>query len=176
MLIAFIVGLLGMEAAQVVTVLLGGVPIPTSRPAWLDARGFVFTPLDPIVVRLAQVVEIDREEGHVTLRRDDKSVVVRFGPDAIAEPDGTIYVRLGPVVRGLGGTATFDAVRKVVTIEMPQAQAVSTPTPFQPANPTVAPTTIFTPQPTVTPRPTPSGAPQPRRTPVPVVPSYPSPS
>jgi len=91
----------------------------------------------------------------------------------IAEPDGTIYVRLGTVVRDLGGSASFDAVRKVVTIEMPAPSPVTTATPFNPANPSVAPTMVFTPQPVPMPRPTPSGIPQPRRTPVPVVPSYP---
>jgi hypothetical protein len=167
--IAVIVGV-----AHAVSVVLGGVLVPASRPAWVDSRGFVFAPVDPIVRRIAQLVRVDRTRDEVVVQRDGRSVVMRFGPEAVVEPDGTIYLRLGPVVRGLGGRLSFDAVRKVVAIEMPAPGPVTTPTPFQPTNPTVAPTTVFTPQPIVTPRPSPSGIPQPRRTPVPVVPSFPS--
>lgn len=163
-----------MASIVTVTVVLAGTLLPASRPAWVDSRGFVFAPLDPIVTRLAQAVQVDRRQDDIVIQRGDRTVVLRIGADTIAQPDGTVYVRLGPVVRALGGSVTFDASRKVVTIEMPQAEPVATPTPFQPSNPTVAPTTVFTPQPTVTPRPTPSGVPQPRRTPVPAVPSYPS--
>jgi hypothetical protein len=99
--------------------------------------------------------------------------VVRSPLDVIVEDDGTIYVRLGTVVRDLGGSASFDAVRQVVTIEMPGPTPVATATPFNPANPSVAPTMVFTPQPVTTPRPSATGIPQPRRTPVPVVPSFP---
>jgi hypothetical protein len=157
----------------VVTVVLAGVPIPASHPAWVSGDGFVFAPLDPIVSSLAQRVELDAQDGAITLERDGRRIVVRPSEDAVRESDGTVYVRLGTVVRELGGSIGFDAVRKVVTIEMPDPLPVTTATPFNPANPSVAPTTVFTPQPRTTPRPTPSGIPQPRRTPVPVIPSYP---
>ena len=161
-----------MIGLMVVTVLLGGIPILASRPARV-VDGFVVVPLDPFVRCVAQLVQVDREEGTIVVARDATSVVVRLRDDATDTPDGTIYVRLAPIVRGLGGTVTFDAVRKVAAVEMPQPRPVTSPTPFDPSNPTVTPRRVFTPEPTVTPRPTTSGVPQPRRTPVSVVPSFP---
>lgn len=157
---------------MVVTVLLGGVPVAASRPARI-IDGFVVVPIDPFVRRVAQIVRIDTVEGTIVMERNSAVVERRLGKDAVAVPDGTIYVRLAPVVRGLGGSVTFDAVRKVAAVEMPEGGPVVTPTPFDPLNPTVPPRRIFTPEPTVTPRPTLSGIPQPRRTPVPAVPSFP---
>ena len=161
-----------MIALLVVTVLLGGAPISATRPARI-VDGYVVVPLDPFVQRVAQFVQVDRDAGKIVVERDARSLVLHVGPEAIASADGTVYVRLAPVVRGLGGTVTFDAVRKVAAIEMPQMRPLVTPTPFDPTNPSVAPRRIFTPEPTVTPRPTLSGIPQPRRTPVPAVPSFP---
>ena len=157
----------------VVTVVLGGIPLPASQPAWVSPEGYVYAPIDPIVRRVAQRVQVDPQDLAVTIERDGKRVVLASRPDVIAESDGTIYVRLGTVVRDLGGSVSFDAVRKVVTIEMPAPLPVATATPFNPANPSVAPTMVFTPQPTTTPRPAPTAIPQPRRTPIPVIPSYP---
>jgi len=161
-----------MMAFIVVTVVLGGVAIPASPAAWVNADGVVFAPIDPIMRRIAQSIEIDPRDRAIKLERCGRTVVLRIDKDAILEPDGTTYVRLANVVRGLGGSIGFDAVRKVVTIEMPPSQPVSTPTPFNAANPTVAPTTVFTPQPVSTPRPTVTGIPEPRRTPVPAIPSF----
>jgi len=157
----------------VVTVVLGGIWLPSSQPSWLSPQGFVYAPLDPIVRTIARSVQVDPQDLTVTIERDGKRAVVRSPADVIADADGTIYVRLGTVVRELGGSARFDSVRKVVTIEMPGPSPVTSPTPFNPSNPSVAPTMVFTPQPTTTPRPTPSGIPQPRRTPIPVEPSFP---
>lgn len=157
---------------MVVTVLVGGLPVPASRPARI-IDGFVVVPLDPFVRRLAQTVRIDTGQGTIVMQRNNAVVERRLGKDAFTVPDGTIYVRLAPVVRGLGGSVSFDAVRKVAAVEMPEPGPVVTPTPFDPLNPTVPPRRIFTPEPSVTPRPTLSGIPQPRRTPVSAVPSFP---
>jgi hypothetical protein len=157
----------------VVTVVLGGISLASSQPAWISPEGFVYAPIDPIVRKVAQSVQVDPRDLAVTVEGNGKRAVVRSPNDVIAEADGTVYVRLGTVVRDLGGSVSFDRVRKVVTIEMPGPIPVATPTPFNPANPSVAPTMVFTPQPVTTLRPTPSGIPQPRRTPVPVVPSFP---
>ena len=162
-----------MIAFIVVTVVLGGIPLPSSQPAWISPEGFVYAPIDPIVRTVAQSVQVDPQDLAVTVERNGKRAVVRSPGDVIVEADGTVYVRLGTVVRDLGGSVSFDRVRKVVTIEMPGPSPIATQTPFNPANPSVAPTSVFTPQAVTTPRPTPSGIPQPRRTPVPVIPSYP---
>jgi len=157
----------------VVTVILGGISVPSSQPAWVSREGFVYAPVDPIVRAVAQSVQVDPRDLAVTIERNGKHAMLRSPDDVIAEADGTIYVRLGTVVRDLGGSVSFDRVRKVVTIEMPGPSAVATPTPFNPANPSVPPTMVFTPQPVTTPRPTLTGIPQPRRTPIPVTPSFP---
>ncbi len=133
----------------------------------------MYAPIDPIVRAVAQSVQVDPQDLAVMIERNGKRAILRSPDDVIAEGDGTIFVRLGTVVRGLGGSVSFDGVRKVVTIEMPGPSPVTTPTPFNPANPSVAPTMVFTPQPVTTPRPASSGIPQPRRTPIPVIPSYP---
>ncbi|MBV8602254.1 MAG: hypothetical protein JO359_11885 [Candidatus Eremiobacteraeota bacterium] len=130
-------------------------------------------PLDPFVRRLARLVRVDRGAGSILIAGDRTSIVLRFDAVAERDGDGAIYVRLAPLVRALGGEIAFDGVRKVAAVTMPQALPVTTPTPFDPSDPTVTPRRIFTPEPTVTPRPTLSGIPQPRRTPVPAVPSHP---
>ncbi|MGA3038738.1 MAG: hypothetical protein ABSE64_14800 [Vulcanimicrobiaceae bacterium] len=162
-----------MIALIVVTIVLGGIALPSSQPAWVSPDGFVYAPIDPIVRSIAQSVQVDPRDLAVTIEGNGKRAVLASPVDVVAQADGTIYVRLGTAVRDLGGSASFDSVRKVVTIEMPGPSPVISPTPFNPANPTVAPTMVFTPQPTTTPRSTPSGVPQPRRTPVLVAPSFP---
>ena len=161
-----------MAGLVVVTVLIGGVPVPSSPPAFIR-DGIVVVPVDPIVRELAEEVTVDAARRTVAVRLGERSAVVRLSKTPPADPVDPIYVPLAPIVRGLGGTVRFDAVRKVAAVEMPPAGPVASPTPFDPANPSVAPRTIFTPQPIPTRRPSPSGHPQPRRTPIPVVPSFP---
>ena len=163
-----------MVGLVLVTVLLGGEPVAASRPARI-IDNFVVVPLDPFIRRIAQSIEVDPAQGTIVVERQTNSIVLRLMRDAVRMPEGTIYVRLAQVVRGLGGSVTFDGVRKVAAVEMPQAPPIVTPTPFDPSNPSVTPRRVFTPEPTVTPRPTLTGIPQPRRTPVPVVPSFPLP-
>jgi len=155
----------------VVTVLLCGVPVPASRPARVQAA-VVVVPIDPFVLRIAREVTIDPPGGWAVIRRGAREVRVRLAAGAGGDGE-TAYVPLATVVRGLGGSIVFDAVRKVAAIEMPGPGPIVTPTPYDPSNPTVPPRSIFTPEPTVTPRPTLSGIPQPRRTPLEVVPSFP---
>lgn len=158
-----------MIALIVVTVLLRGVPIATSQPAYLSGN-VVLAPLDPVIDRIAQSVESGSQA--IVIRRGDRAVRVTLGKDSF-ERDGTVYVPLRLVVDGLGGSVRYDALRRTATIDMPQPGVLSTPTPFDRTVPTVAPTAVFTAQPTVTPRPTPSGIPRPRRTPIPAAPSHP---
>ncbi|MGH7660127.1 MAG: hypothetical protein ACRENA_04320 [Vulcanimicrobiaceae bacterium] len=161
-----------MIAIIVVTVVLHGLPIAALQPAYVK-DGAVFAPLQPVVSEIARSTSVDGRD--ITVRRGDRVVRLRIGRDAYELDDGTIYVRLAHVVQGLGGSVNYDPVRRVAAIVMPATETVSTPGPYERTAPTVAPTAVFTPQPTVTPRPTPSGTPRPRRTPLPVVPSYPAP-
>ena len=160
-----------MIALIVVTVVFAGMPIASSEPAFLQ-RETVLAPLVPVISRIAQLVDVGAD-GTVFIERGERSVRLHLGGNAFVEPDGSVYVPLAEVVRGLGGSVRYDAVRRVAAIDMPASTVLATPTPFDQSVPTVAPTAVFTPQPRATPRPTPSGIPRPRRTPVPVVPSYP---
>ncbi|MBV8150369.1 MAG: hypothetical protein JOY59_02335 [Candidatus Eremiobacteraeota bacterium] len=159
---------------MIVTVLLNGVPLPASRPAVIQA-GTVMVPVDPFIRRIAREVTVDPSTGTLLVRRDDRNVRVHVGAAASEDLDA-VYVPLAGVVRGLGGSLSFDTVRKVAAVEMPGPGLVVTPTPYDSSSaPSIAPIqrSSPTPQPTPTPRPTLSGIPQPRRTPVPEVPSNP---
>lgn len=163
-----------MISIIVVTVVFHGLPIAALHPAYVK-DGTVFAPLQPIVEKIARSTSVDAG-GDVTVTRGNRTARLRIGRGAYELNDGTVYVPLARVVRVLGGSVDYDPVRRVAAILMPEAGALSTPSPYDRAAPTVAPTAVFTPQPTVAPRATPSGTARPRRTPVPVVPSYPAPA
>jgi len=154
----------------VVTVLLHGVPVAAAHPAYLNADDVVVAPLVPVVSDIADAIDVDR--GAIRIRRGPRGIALLVGRDAY-QSQGTVYVPLARVVRALGGSVSYDSVRKVAAIDMPEPQVVSTPTPFDAGVPNAPPTSVFTAQPTVTARPTPSGIPRPRRTPIPVTPSGP---
>lgn len=163
-----------MIAIIVVTIVFQGFPVAALQPAYVK-DGAVFAPLQSVATAIAQSASVD-DRGNVVVTRGDRTARLRIGRDAYELADGTTYVRLARVVQPLGGSVTYDPVRRVAAIVMPPPAALSTPVPYVQTAPTVAPTAVFTAQPTVTPRPTPSGTPRPRRTPVPVVPSYPAPA
>lgn len=150
------------------TVLLHGVPVAAAHPAYLNADDVVLAPLVPVVSDVAETIDVDGSA--IRIRRGPLGIVLLIGRDAYRS-QGTVYVPLARVVRALGGSVSYDPVRKVAAVDMPEPQVVSTPTPFDAGAPTTSPTAVFTAQPTVTPRPTPSGIPRPRRTPIPVTPS-----
>jgi hypothetical protein len=161
-------------AIIVVTVVFHGLPIAASHQAYVR-DGAVFAPLNPVVTAIARSVSVDGR-GDILVRRGDRVARLHIGRDGFQLDDGTVYVRLARVVRDLGGSVSYDPVRRVVAIVMPGRRALSTPTPYVGRAPSVAPTAVFTPQPAVTARPASSGTPRPRRTPVPVLPSYPAPA
>lgn len=152
----------------VVTVLLQGVPLVAAHPAYLNSEDVVVAPLVPIVRDVARTIDVEGDA--IRIRRGLRSVTLVIGRDA-RESGGILYVPLARVVRALGGSVSYDPVRRVLAIEMPQSAVLSTPTPFDALAPTVQPTAVFTPAPSFTPKPTPSGIPRPRRTPIPVTPS-----
>lgn len=158
-----------MLPSSAVTIVVNGTIVPSSTPARIVA-GRVVAPLSPIVVRLAARTAYERTGGSVTIERDG----VRFVVPVVYVEDGQPYVELGPVVRGIGGSAAFDSASKTLTIAVDSGGAIATPAPFDPAAPQVSPTVVFTPRPPPpTPRSTETGAPRPRRTAIPVLPSQP---
>lgn len=157
-----------MMSLIVVTVLLAGRPIPSSEPACLRG-GTVMAPLIPIVSVIAD--SIDLGDRTIVVRSADRSIRLIRNVQTVTAQDGSVYVPLARVVAALGGSVRYDGLRRVAIVDMPLQRPISTPTPFDPSNPSVAPSAVFTPQPSGAPRPAASGIPRPRRTPVPAVPS-----
>jgi hypothetical protein len=144
-----------------VTILIDGRPLPAYFRPYL-ARGRVFAPLAPVLERLADRAWL--EGATLVIERDDRRVrVIVPGIDRI---DAT-YVSVGPLVRGLGETVTYDPQRRELDV-WTAAPVLALPTPFDPQLPEASPQPVFTPQPVPTPRPLWSGPPLPRRTPLPL--------
>lgn len=146
-----------------VTILLNGHPLPSYVAAYVT-DGRVLAPADPLLARLADRMWIE-----------DDTLVVERGPTRIRVPlerrvtdrlDGA-YVAVGPVLRAFGASLSFDRKDHRLLVRLPPQESVVTPTPFNPSLPSVAPATVFTPEPPVTPRPVWTGSPLPRRTPLP---------
>lgn len=158
-----------MLASAVVTIVVNGTLVPSSAPARI-AAGRVVVPLAPIVTGIATLASFEPSSRRVTIVRANRRIVV---PVAFIESDRP-FLALAPIVRALGGYAQFDRASKTLAIVLPESADITTPVPFDPRAPQVAPTTIFTPEP---PKPTPrvifTGTPIPRRTAIPVIPSQP---
>jgi hypothetical protein len=159
----------GMLCAPAVTVVVNGAIVSGSAPACIFG-GRVVAPLGPIVVRLVSRAGYQAGSGSIAVERGS----LRISTPVVFVLDGLPYVELGPLARGIGGSAVYDAPTKTLSIVMAPDAAIATPAPFDPGKPQVAPTTVFTPPPPPpTPRRTDAGAPHPRRTAVPAAPSEP---
>jgi hypothetical protein len=160
-----------MITSSVVTIVVNGTLIPSSAPARIIG-GRVVAPLAPIVVRLAARTVYAPGSATVLIERGGLRIVV---PVLFVEDD-IPYVELGPVVRRIGGSATFDSPTKTLAIVLPSPDLIATPAPYNPAQPAVSPSAVFTPAPPPpTSRPIETGIPRPRRTAIPVTPSQPRP-
>jgi len=158
-----------MLIPSVVTIVVNGTIVTATEPARIR-DGRVVAPIAPILVRLASRVAYDAPSATVTLDRGSRHLVV-----AVAVViDEVPFVELAPVVRALGESAAFDAATKTLTIAVAADDAITTPRPFDPRAPQVAPTSVFTPPPRQLPSPAAAtGVPHPRRTAIPAVPSQP---
>ena len=139
-------------ACAVLSVVIDGVAVRSYRPPYI-AHGRVMAPLDPYVIDVA--ASIDYDNGTILVRRGD----------LFAQAPARAFVEIGPLLRTLGITVSYDAHGRRLVIETPR-MVFATPTPFNAAVPQVAPTILFTPTPAVTPRPVVTGKPTPRRTPL----------
>jgi hypothetical protein len=119
----------------------------------------IYAPVSPLLTRLADRLWVDGDV--VVVERDGRRVrtLLRDG-----------YVTAGVVLRGLGIPARYVPGEHRLIVTTPLAAVVASPTPFNPAVPTVAPSAVFTPMETPTPRPVWTGSPLPRRTALPVPP------
>jgi len=158
-----------MIASAIVTIVLNGAIVPSFAPARISF-GHVVGPLAPIASRIASRLAYVPADGMLIIEHAARRIVV---PVAFVDDD-VPYVALGPVVRALGGSVSFDTRTKTMTISLADDRLIQTPQPFDPSAPQVAPTMVFTPEPPhPTPRATDTGSPQPRRTAIPAVPSQP---
>lgn len=153
---------------RTVTVLVDGRRIVAYRQAVLR-NGRVLAPVEPFVTAVGTKLSYDGTT--LVVSRGDRFTQVKLARRPSPRELQWTYVSLAPIVRTLGATVRYDALRATLDVRVPHDGPVVTPTPFNPAVPQAAPTTLFTPVPAVTPRPIFSGKPLPRRTPVPWEPS-----
>lgn len=149
-----------------VTLVVDGRPLPAYAHAYVRA-GRVFTPVDPLLTRLADRIWF--EENDLVVERGGRRVRVPLPRDGTPALNA-VYVPAGPVLRALGVAVRYDALAHRLIIGVPARAVVASPTPFNPAIPSVSPGTVFTPTPPSTPRPIWTGSPMPRRTALPFPP------
>lgn len=119
----------------------------------------VYAPVSPLMTRLADRLWVD---GNVlVIERDGRRV---------RTPLHGGYVMAGTVLRGLGVPARYEPASHRFIVTTPLPAPVASPTPFNPAVPSVAPSAVFTPPEPATPRPIWTGSPLPRRTALPLPP------
>ena len=149
-----------------VTVLVDGRPLRAYARAYV-ANGRVFAPVDPLLTSIADRLWF---EGNVlVVQRGPRSVRIPVAAGPAAALDAA-YVPAGPALQELGVAARYDAATHRLLVRLGQREVVASPTPFNAAAPTVAPTDVFTPSPVPTARPVWTGSPMPRRTPLPFPP------
>lgn len=151
-------------AAVALTLILDGSVVRSYNPAYLS-RGHVIAPVMPILARVA--TKIEYRNGMMLIWRKDRFAQVRIARPEPSQLQST-YVEIAPLLRALGESVSFDGASHTLNVRTPVDSIVQAPSPFNPAAPETAPTTLFTPNPVATPRPVVTGVPRPRRTPVPL--------
>ncbi len=149
-----------------VTVVLDGRPLAAYVRAYV-AGGRVFTPVVPLITRLANRLWFDG--GTLVIEREGRSVRVRLASSG-AQPLDVAYVPAAATLRALGASVRYEPDAHRLLVSMPAREVVASPTPFNAALPQVAPSAVFTALPPPAPRPVWTGSPLPRRTPLPAPP------
>ncbi|HVN68845.1 MAG TPA: hypothetical protein VMU38_04210 [Candidatus Binatia bacterium] len=152
-----------------VTVLLDGRPLAAYVRAYV-ANGRVYATASPLLTRVADRFWLDG--ATLVLERGERRVRVALPPSLAGQLDAA-YVAAGPPLRALGASVRYDAGARRLTVSTSTRGAIASPTPFDPAAPSVAPNAVFTPMESPTPRPIWTGSPMPRRTPLPLAPARP---
>jgi hypothetical protein len=147
-------------------VLIDGRPLVGYTRAYL-AGGRVFAPVAPLLTGLAD--RLWMEGDTLVVERGDRRIRIRLMPAPGGPLDAT-YVAAGPVLRALGASVHYEAKERRLVVAISTRGVITSPTPFDPSVPSVAPTTVFTPAPPSTPRPVWTGPPYPRRTALPFPP------
>lgn len=129
--------------------------------------GRVYVPVAPLLTQFADRLWIDGNT--LVVERQGRRVRVLLA-SRFAGEFGNAYVPAGPVLRSLGASVRYDPEGRRLIVTIPARGALASPTPFNPAVPSVAPAAVFTPPVPSTPRPIWTGSPLPRRTAVPFPP------
>jgi len=145
-------------------VVLNGTIVHSYSPAYVR-NGHVLAPLEPYVTAVAGRIAYSGSVLVVT--RGDRFAQLRVETQMPPGEWTQTYVEIAPLLRSLGVSVAYDAQKRRLEIDTPQA-ALATPTPFNPAVPLASPSAVFTPLALPTPRPQVIGKPAPRRTPLPV--------
>ncbi len=146
-----------------VTVSVNGRPLAAYARAYASG-GRIFAPVSPLLTQLADRVWLEGKT--LVIERAGRRVRVQLASVSSGDFDA-LYVAAGPVLRALGATVLYEAAARRLDVRLPAHAALSSPTPFNPAAPAIAPNPVFTPSPAPTPRPVWTGSPLPRRTPLP---------
>jgi hypothetical protein len=156
-------------SAIALSVVVNGTTLRSYQPAFLRS-GRVVAPVEPFLTTVTASIE---SSGKVLIVRwGDRfaQVPLRQAPHPGDFP--SIFVEIGPVLRTLGISASYDPARRTLYVQTRRIP-LTTPTPFNPAVPYATPRVVFTPSPQPTPVPKIMGTPLPRRTPLPVETSIP---
>jgi hypothetical protein len=163
--------------------MINGMLIAGGIPQARLVGGHVMVPLGALTSRIVEQAQL--APGFIRLSRG--ALTCSLVPDsttfmcggktyraAVApfRSDGTAFVPLAEIAHAFGASVEYDARSHTVALTVPLG-ALRSPLPFDPLAPQVAPTQVFTPQPTPAAAipPVPSGPARPRRTAIPVNPS-----
>jgi hypothetical protein len=146
-------------------VVVDGRPMAAYANAYV-ADGRVYAAVAPLLMRLADRTWFEGDT--LVIERDGRRVRVRLPAGAPVQLDGA-FVAVGPVLRALGASASYEPQSRRLSVRT-RAAAVASPTPYNAATPLVAPAPVFTVVPISAPRPVWTGSPLPRRTPLPLPP------
>lgn len=150
-----------------VSVTVDGRPLAAYVHAYV-AGARVYAPVRPLLTRLADRLWYDGQS--LVIERGGKQARVRIGAGTFPGQLDGVYVMVAPVLRALGAAVRYDAADRRLVVNVSQRAILASPTPFNPAIPSIAPSAVFTPSIPRTPRPIWTGSPLPRRTALPVPP------
>ncbi len=149
-----------------VAVSVDGRPLSAYVRAYLSG-GRVYVPVAPLLTGLADRLWFDGDT--MVVQRAGRTVRIRLEPRFRAELRGA-YVPAAAALRALGARVLYDGAHHRLTVTVSLRAVVASPTPFNAAAPSVAPSAVFTPFTPPTPRPLWTGSPMPRRTALPFPP------
>ncbi|MGA8575131.1 MAG: hypothetical protein WB609_05495 [Candidatus Cybelea sp.] len=149
-----------------VAVIVDGRPLAAYQRSYL-AEGRVFVPVSPLLTRLADRLWV--EGNTLVVERYGRRIRVLLSTNGLGEFNDA-YVPAGPVLRSLGASVRYDPAARRLLVTIPVRGPLESPTPFNPALASAAPSAVFTPPVSPTPRPQWTGSPLPRRTALPLPP------